>query len=424
MAIPVTSREMGFLEKIAVIFHDKMAGSCSIAVMVDVKTILDYQQFKQAWEILFQRQPMLRATYENKQDKYYFNFNAKFSDIPLKHINTDNFSDVMKEYSQDIVRPFDFTKNFWRATLVTMPSSTCSYIIFAAGHTVSDSKSISHVLGDLLRVMQELQQGLIPHTNSLTIPLALDDILDRTKFKKPIDDNVVSQHVMFEQNTLPETAQSANLLHAVKPDDFIKLLQSCRKHGVTITAALNAALAKSLADANSDIKKLVLSIAVDFRPYTKTLTTNAILAFYAHQIMFDLDLNDDQDFWVLAKQAKQQYQKILSEYVLFAADDQAVFNDIFTHIKSSQEQQHFFIPYSVSNAGVLDSSFENLSEALQIKNYYFTVLNQAVFPLAIFAATINNQLCLNFNFSIPALTLESATKLTDNTMRHLLNYLD
>ena len=79
-------RKMGFQEKITVLFHELAAGSTSVSAMINIGTIIEFEQFKEAWQILFQRQPLLRAVVQTEEQDCFFNFEANFDNIPLKHI--------------------------------------------------------------------------------------------------------------------------------------------------------------------------------------------------------------------------------------------------------------------------------------------------------------------------------------------------
>lgn len=146
-------------------------------------------------------------------------------------------------------------------------------------------------------------------------------------------------------------------------------------------------------------------------------------SFYAHQIFFQPDLKHNIDFWYLAKQAKQKYSQALKEYQLLSVDNDDFYDELIAALKNKLEQQQFLVPYLISNAGPIDSAFTGCDE-LGVDEFYCTVINKAVFGFIIVAATINNKLCFNFNFASPALSVETATKLADRMLQHLVNNLD
>ena len=146
-----TSRKMGFLEKINSVIRDERMGSNSIAVMLKINNLINFAEFKTAWKILFKRHPLLHATRREEGKDYFFDFNANFFDVPIKHIETNDLEKVDQEYSRDIIKNFDVNTYLWRVTLITEKRSQCSYVIFGATHAICDAGSVSQLLGELLR---------------------------------------------------------------------------------------------------------------------------------------------------------------------------------------------------------------------------------------------------------------------------------
>ncbi len=417
-----TSRKMGFLEKLIVVIHDEMAGTASGSAMVKIKTKIDFELFKKAWHVLFQRHPFLRATLRIEDKNYFFDINAHFSDIPIKHIQSNDLAKLDNEYSRGIIKPFQLDRYFWRTTLFTTQET--SYILLGIAHTISDGTSISWLLGDLLRIILELKSGKEPDTQSRPVPPAIDEILDRDRFSVPKETaELLTNDLVFENEASLTSATSQNLLRSLDPEVFTKLLAACREHGVTITSAMCAALTLSLLELKSNkTDALTLSIAFSLRSFTKTPVSGQDLAFYAHQLLFQLDLKHDIDFWHLAKQAKQKYSQAFHEYQLLPADNDDFYDELAAALQNNLKQKQFFVPYTISNVGPVDSAFTGCDE-FNIDGFYFTAMNKAVFGFIVFAATINNKLCFDFNFASPALSVETATKLADGMIRHLVDNL-
>lgn len=421
----IKSRKMGALEKLTIIINDQAAGSTAVSAMLKVNAQIEFKLFKKAWHILFQRHPLLRATKRVQEKDYFFDFNADFSNIPIKHLQTEVFSEVEHEYGKKILMSFDLSHYFWRATLVTMKQECCSYVIFGAPHTICDGKCISWLFGDLLRIILDFQKGIIPNTNSFPIPPAIDKILDKTKFLPAKDTEASSTNSMpFEKEATLNSASSENLLRVLEEGDLEKLLAACRRHGATLTSAFNAALALSILGAQEEQNdNITLSIAFSLRPYTKQPVSDRDMAFYAHQLSFNLDPHASCDFWDLALQAKKKSMQAISEYTLLSEDDYELFDKIAVSIQDNIQQKQFFIPYTISNVGVIDDAFVGC-ETFGMGDFYFTVRNQSIFVFTIFMATIHHKLYLNFNYSSPAMSKETATKLASRVFYYLRSHLN
>ncbi len=412
------SRPMGFLEKTSFLIHEGAEASTSISVLLKVQGALSFDIFKLAWGIMFKRHPLLHATIRKAGWGYFFDFNAVFEDIPLKEINTRNFDLIEQEYSEEIVKPFKISHYLWRATLVK-ESDTRFYILFGGLHTICDARSISWLLAEFLTVATDLSQQKTPVSDAYPIPPAYDDLIDRSRFC-PTQEVPEAETLFFQSPVLPQDSRSHNILHALTPKQSASLLQRCRDHGVTITSALCAAFALAIFAAKlKHAPNLNMWTAFDLRPYTQQKTEQSVLAFYAHMLPFKLDLSNDPSFWDVAKQAITRYGKAIKAYQFGSLEDdascEALTEGIQTHIQNAQ----FFVPYAVSNAGVLDAAFAKCDPHFKPEEFYFTVMNRALFGYLIFADSLNGRLFLNFNFTVPALASSTGEKLAKLTLSFL-----
>ena len=296
-----TSRKMGFLEKINSVIYDENIGSGSISGILKIISPINFSEFKTAWEILFKRHPLLHATSRKNGKDYFFDFNAKFSDITIKYMETNGLEKVDQEYSRDIIKNFEVNIYLWRATLITEKERQNSYVIFGATHNICDGKSISQLFGELLRTILAIRAGDHLDTTSHPVPPAIDEILDRERFsptKGPIKPPVTT--LSFEKDVSLDSICSKNLLCAMNLEDFTKLLANCRNHETSITGALLAALTFAVLEIQQQDRKdgIDLSIAFSLRPYTKKSSSDRDFTNYVDGFLFHLDLKTHDDFFV------------------------------------------------------------------------------------------------------------------------------
>ncbi len=169
----------------------------------------------------------------------------------------------------------------------------------------------------------------------------------------------------------------------------------------------------------SKATELVFSVAVNLRPFTNPRVEDRVLAFYAHQIVFLLLNRPDVNFWTLAKKAYKLYHEALKKYELVDANDHDTLNTLKKMTSEAIENQQSFIPCTLSNVGVVDSAFQNTGR-FSVDEFFFTVQDQLLFSCIIFAATIKDRLCLNFNYCTPVISDKTIQKIVDGTMQRLL----
>lgn len=422
MTVQIISRKMGFVEKFCALTHDGMNGALSVATKLEIAKPIEFKTFKQACNILFERQPMLRVVQQIKDNEYYFSFTATFSDIPIKHISIYNDAIVNQEYGKDILKKFDTSHYFWRCTLFSNPDSLASYIIFAAPHTTVDVISISHLMVELLNIITQLESGIVPHATSRPIPLSMDDILDTTKFilpKQSLSDTSTPSITGFPN---PATRlHSENLLKEIDESTTIKIMANCKQHGVTLTNAIAAALALSTVKFNklSD-NNLDLFTAINLRPYTKQHTPADLLSFYAHQVLYSLNIADNQNIWCLAKIAHINLKQKIKEYSIPKLDVAQLVCDIQTLHKQKNDAQAFPFTYAVSNVGPVDKTFATVDQEFRVKSFCFTVTHTGLHPLILFINSFKNKLCINFNYSAPAFDQELVNIIANQMVTCLL----
>lgn len=417
------SRKMGFLEKFSSLNNDRMAGTTNCNAILKINTTLDFSLFKQAWEILFQRQPMLRITRRIEQEDLFFDFNADFNNIPIQFIETNDFAVVEQEYSREIVKPYDLSRYYWKTTLANMPNNSCSYIILGISHANSDGLSISWLLGDLLRLMLEIGSSQKPSTASLPIPLALDTLLDRTQFKTPQLESIPTslvEAVSFHQPATITSARSENVFRLLSPATQQQFLNNCRQHQTTVTSMLCAALALSLHKLGYEKNDyMAMAVAFNLRNYLTQKIPDRLLAFYAHMSAFNLEIHSNQDIWSLSKQIKLKVQKALQEYTL-PPNNSEIMTGVYRDWENSIANQKFYSTYCVSNLGVVDAAFAELDQHYSIESFYCSISQQAlIFPLLLVAIGINHKLCLDFNFASPAFNKEAVEAIADSILYQL-----
>lgn len=419
MKVSNISRQMSSLERFADILHSAAEGATAVGTLVKVNRLVSLPLFLSAWQVLFARHPMLRATVREEQGRGFFDFNACFGEVPIWEVTTERFEDIEKIYGDESVQSFAGQRYLWRSILIHVPNAPYTYMVFGASHSICDGKSIARLFNELLDVMDALEQGRIPPEISQATPDPIDAILDRARFVSIQTQSTGPTTVAFDAPSTVSQAQTHNILKTLDAQTFARLTKACTAEKTTVTAVLCAALALAARTVrHPHAEQLLLSTAVDLRPYTTTQVTPSVLAFYAHQVFFEVDVAQS-DLWAVARQSKALYSESIKTYALPDAGNPALVVELKQMLADSIRNNQFLITYCVTNAGQLDGTFANHPE---VESFHFTVNNRAMFVMVVSAATVKGQLCLNFNYTTPALHRETAQALVDNMMAWLEAY--
>lgn len=414
-----TSRKLGTIEKMALIRHDYANGTSSCSAMLKIRQDIDFETFKAAWHIQFDRHPMLRATIRKTDADYYFDFNAKFSNIPCKNLITNNFFDIENEFSRRINSHFD-TKNYlWRTTLVNMPNKKCSYLVIGISHVISDGRSISWLLGDLLRLIKELKQGATPNRTSYEMTPAIDDLLPANYFNEDYKlAKPLRKPLLFETDVTSNEIIPKNIFRKINAEQFIKFYDACHANKVTINSALFAAMAQSLAKLQNDNEKDVcLNFAFSLRSFAKPQIPNRTCAFYANMTAF-IQRVWENSFWEIAKEAQEKGLLALKNFKLMKADKHESFCHYADLVNSCLQKKEFFAQSTLTNVGKIDEAFFGCEE-FGLEDLYFTILNKGVTQIIVIAVTLDNKLYLNFNYPSPVTSEQTINKFVDTFMQCL-----
>ena len=390
------TRPLGALEKLINVLHDELSGSTSVCVRIEVNMLICPDRCKQVWEILFARHPLLRAVYS--EDKSCLHLQAAFSDIP-HHIELEASKSTVDTYfGETMVAPFVVTKYLWRFALLQF-SPRRSVILFSALHGICDTRSISALLSEWLTVYKALGRGDAVSSHSAPLPGAVDQLLNMPEPSVPQLTLLPCEPVAFFCTEKAEAFRSCNYEFCVQPDVFAQLRLRCKAEKTTMNGVLCAALAKAVAQATnlSDDVVLPFSTAVSLRSFLQPPADNSVLAFYAHQVNFQVSL-DQADFWQIARTAKQDYSAALAHYQC-VSDDESFRSHITEQCHKSIAQQQYMAPYTVSNVGDVTSAF---AEHQEVDTFRYTIRNGGFGSLILFVSTLQDDLFLTLNYCEPA----------------------
>jgi NRPS condensation-like uncharacterized protein len=414
-----TTRQMGSIEKIATMIAQETGGSNHIGSVLKVRGTLAVDEFKRGWEILFRRHPMLRATQRYEEGEYFFDFNARFEDIPLRYLETEDMNLIEQEYKVEIFKLLDFKRYYWRATLIVSSKNTF-YLIFGIAHAISDGRSRLHLLGEFLRVISELRTGKAREVISQPVPFAIDDIFDHSRFL-PSSDIPAREELYFEKPTTPALVRTENFFYEITEDKFQKIKEAGKKCGVGFNSFLVAILVSAIAGCKLNKEDEVNPFfTIDLRPYTTESVSSQTLAYYACMPFCRTNPKKSASFWELAAQVEKCCMKELRALQLPKVREKESFGSFVQMLRQHISEGRFFAPYGVSSVGKVDAFFEGISEHFKIEFPYSIISNYCILGFFIVSVILNNKAYLTFNFCEPALTKETGKAL----IHWIINFLE
>lgn len=416
-------RKLGLLEEASVLIHNQKASACSVGAVLKVKQPIDFNLFCQAWEILFLRQPMLQARYQQNDEGTFFHFDVPFQHIPIRFSQTEDSCYWKACFDYDITRSFQIDQYLWRTQLIRSLTEPCSYILFGAMHAICDGMSISALLGELLSILSGLQNGEIPHRNRYPLLPVLETVFDPYQFAKDAAPTEVPQtQFTFHQATNTENAISSNLLFEINSHTLANILKACRKRNLTFTHYVSACLYRHLHLIQPNLQDTIYTAtAFNLRPYTQPLTPTHLLSAYAHYVTYPLNLTQKGSIWTLAREVKQRLDHALKHYALPKKLPNHHASDILARWGQSSATSKFLFPICISNLGRIDAAYHTAKSFFDIDFFHFTVAQHGLgHPLILFISTLNNKLQFNFSFAEPALDANCVAKLAQKTLRKLI----
>jgi len=415
-------RRMGFTEQFAARAVTEMNNNFSLALVVNVNGKINFDHFKQALHILFLRQPMLRAILQIKNGQYFFNFSADFKDILINYVMIDHEAQLENIYKRDIFKPYDLNHFFWRAILTYNAKTDQSSLVVGVSHAIADGISLNWLMGDLLRIIIELEQGGEPSTDSLPMMPLVDDVLDYSRFVLPEKEESY-EFFPFSADASRENAAVENFYFSLNSAQLEKLLNACKQHKVTITYALIAAFLLSYQHCyQDDIDDLFLIIPFNLKPYLTESFDARLLACYSEGLGCQFSLKNHGDFWSLAQHAKQVVAKSIQEFQLPPYDQQDMLKTAMMIWNDNIKKSKFTMPFCVSQFGNLEAAYAGIESYYSIESIISLQSQCAMgMPLAIHAMTAQKQFYISFNFAVPAMDAKLVQCMADKLLDHLIS---
>ncbi|MCW8929252.1 MAG: hypothetical protein OQL19_03315 [Gammaproteobacteria bacterium] len=413
----ISPRKLGFLESLCIHMHNKCNGGSSIAAITRVKGFINFDVIKQSLNLLFERHPMLRATVYIEEEHYFFNFNAKFEDISIQHIQSGDESTANKIFSDEACMPFDISKGLWRFFLVSYstPGKIPEYdIIIGCSHAISDGLSIINLSSELLSSMQDIQLDRKPQLPFLSCLPSLETLI-RDKLinvnEKIQESEEQDEAVSINSNCFNhEYSDSLEIIprsftHTIPASKLDKIIPACRDNRTTVNALVNIAFAKALLQLrNIDEDTVDIFNASNARSLTESpwKVENENMGNYVIAAPTIISLREGEDLWEKCRQFNVDLCNNLNKVPVPDEPKIEDLDAILSSINHLLSMQTTLVKYGVSNVGRADKLFEKIGPNLQVQSSRMRINNTMPhIGVYLLVTTLNNSMDIVFDYAEP-----------------------
>ena len=325
------SRRLGYME----MYYAEMAksGIHNVSFVLHLQSDMSLTEYvvHKALITLLKTQPSLQMRLGKEGD--WFTYMRKMDNVIVDFtVNTStNWKGVMEE---DVGKVFDAENGpLWRVLFlpeVTYENEQNPACIFTFHHSIVDGISSCHLFEHFLGIIGGSAGNPInelPLMPSYILP-PMESFVQSDSFIKTWTWNktvLLSSakcvlHSIVEKlffgyvckkktpETIPKKVKI--LTNELSKDQTSKLLQACKKHGVTVHVALQTAV--SIADimlfkGGKITEHLCAISAVNMRPYLTSGFPQNYLGFYALLLFTDTNIDPNLPFWQLALKIKEEF---------------------------------------------------------------------------------------------------------------------
>lgn len=267
-------------------FHECHSQLCSF-VRFELEKF-DQERMQQAFSIITQAQPMLRARVYVKADRYYFEIDDEIDDLPLIFIEKDDIRDLPKFIEKQLTFEIDKSHYQWRAYFFYSEKHNGKAIVLSWSHAIADGHSAAYFFDSLFRAYEGEEIEVLSLQEPVKKPSYFDYGTSNAAYKS------LDFHNYTETGDLPRNFSPSKVhghhdipeAHRVTKCQFhkyasIEMLKAEAHHfGLKLNAFLGAAAVISLARAYNKKISIILVTTVDLRKRCHTHIPRQYIGHY------------------------------------------------------------------------------------------------------------------------------------------------
>jgi NRPS condensation-like uncharacterized protein len=403
------------------------ATTYNIVTICRINGLLSEEVIRQALELLQARHPRLNCRIVNKLDG--LRFESGDIEIPLrvvKKLDSQQWQEVVWE---ELNHKIESHKSLMRVVLVHLKNeNNVNYLITTIHHAIADGLSCIQLHSELLRYCQKIisfepievvslpalppLKKLLPDSmrgwkGTVNIFLTICRLLLKDIYYRP-------QTLKFEK-FLPIESRCTGIVHRkLNEAQTTKLLNACRKNKTTVHAALCAAMLFAAGRKITPGKKTNVNLScwspINLRNRFQPNISNEHLGVLVSGDISCHNLRTNTSFWDLARDRRQQMKATLESERVFCLP---LLTKLLINFLLAYPHQVF------STVGVTNIGRVNIPAnygVFELEEISFVTANAAFRGLCVAVLTFEEKMFLNFMFSEPAISQETAEILADHVL--------
>lgn len=412
-------RELGLSESYSCFCHDEAGGTTNLVGYISVSGDLNQEKIQNSLQNMLKRHHNLRSTFNKNDKKHRIKILPNLQNLPLTYREEDNpqWQNIIEEQQKKL---FGDKQPNWRLEVINDNDTHHLFICFH--HAISDGKSVSVFLSELINGCES--SGVTAAEDRPLLP-PLESLLQRkiswpafliTMMASSRKYLLLRKHIQrYEQHSPIDQRTARNKYLVINPNILSKLIQESRHQGTTLTAALTAALLKSIEELNlgskGKTKKHLLFTNIDVRDKCSPPIPQDQLGCFVDLAETQETIKPTDSNWDIARNYRKNLVKSIKKPgKLPYKFNQPLFHKMLRSFDQGFLQHRFQYGAGVTNIGKIDH-FNKLQQ-LKINSFHFATSRRwGDWMVLLHVATINNKAYLSFSYSEPLLSNQSADKL-------------
>ncbi|WP_315790670.1 phthiocerol/phthiodiolone dimycocerosyl transferase family protein [Fischerella sp. JS2] len=419
-------RKLSPLEQVIEIVN-RRAGAYNIVTICRINGLLSEEVIRQSLELLQARHPRLNCRIVNKLDG--LRFESGDIEIPLRVVKKLDSQQWQEIVWQELNQKIESHKSLMRVVLVALKNEqNVNYLITTIHHAIADGLSCIQLHSELLRYCQKIISFEPIEVVSLPALPPLKKLLPDSMqgWKGAVNIFLtICRHVLKEIQYRPQTlkfekflpieSRRTGIVHRkLNEAQTTKLLNACRKNKTTVHAALCAAMLFAAGRKITPAKKTNVNLScwspINLRNRLQPKVSNEHLGVLVSGDISCHTLRINTPFWDLARDRRQQMEASLEGNRVFCS---ALLIELLTDFLLTYPRQ-MFATVGVTNIGRVN--IPSNYGVFELEEISFVPALGAFGGLCVAVLTFEEKMVLNFMFSEPAISQETAEILADHVL--------